>query len=151
MCRGTHLFCCFTVTPEDRPRLHWHKLSRKKLWKKNEWKCHVIMFMVCGLRAETEHRKYKWLQLHVASERRIARLEMDTREHFEVRWQFQSIKVCVWCVAFSSPFFELLSQMVDFLWSHSAVRLLPYRDATERRVSGQREEKRRSNSSLLKS
>lgn len=35
--------------------------------------------------------------------------------------------------------------MVDFLCSHSAVRLLPYRDATERRGSGQREEKRRTN------
>lgn len=40
-------------------------------------------------------------------------------------------------------------QMVDFLCSHSAMRFLPYRDATVRRSSGQGEEKRRTKRDAL--
>lgn len=49
-------------------------------------------------------------------------------------------------------FFLLLGTlMVDFLCSQSVVRLLPYRDTTERKVSRQREEKRRTNKTYFSS
>ncbi len=46
---------------------------------KNEWKFYGIMFMIFAsrLRIQPKFKKYKWLQLHVASKRRIAFLEMD--------------------------------------------------------------------------
>lgn len=54
--------------------------------------------------------------------------------------QLKSINVKVRCAASS----ELGTLIVDFLCSQSVVRLLPYRDTTQRKVCGQREEKRRS-------
>lgn len=61
--------------------------------------------------------------------------------------QLKSINVKVRRAAFS----ELGTLIVDFLCSQSVVRLLPYRDTTQRKVCGQREEKRRSDDTRFSS
>lgn len=108
------------------------------------WKFYVIIHMIfaSGMRIQTKHRKYKWLQLHVANQN-----SFSWNGYAKTLWSRVTISVhqSVWRVSFLSSFFEFGIQMVYFLCSRSAVRLLPYRDATERRVSGQREEKRRTN------
>lgn len=123
------MFCCEAENTHDRPHpIHFQKTSRGKCFGLGSFFIHVIVsFFAETLLKETESTSdynYMW----PASAEKL--LEMDMQEHFEVDWESKSINESVWCVAF----IELGSLRVDFLCSQSAVRLLPYRDTTERKV-----------------
>lgn len=170
MCIGTHWFCCFTV----RPRKHTvpfvtgliSHVCASMLWVGKVFTgCHCVFL------AETLSKNYDpnfmgscslSLPLNWGTKYKVATItcgkqaqhSFSSNGYASILWSRVTISVSVKfhqsvyvvCGFLFFLFFFLLGiQMVDFLCTQSAVRLLPYRDATERRVSGQREEERRTN------